>query len=378
MSATCLSFHAAWACRHSGACCRSGWAIPVEAEVFERLGAHFSLARVRAGIDPQGPLPDGSAGMLRYGRDGRCAFHAAERCAIHAQIGPEAQPLACRQFPRVVLQDARGTLVRLSCYCPTAAQLLVETTSIEAVPAPPGLVLDGRLDGLDARQVLAPLLRPGLLTDTAGYAEWERCSLQMLNAAHGDVGAAIARIADATRRLGRWRPDDGPLASAVVTAFEIASPAAEGDGSDPHDDVVRFGLAASAVPSGLEAPAEPATIEAVWTDVRDLAQHYDRAVRAYAAAHLFGSWIVYSASSLATVVEYVRTSVAVLRVELSRGVIENRGESDEARIREAVRRADRLLIHLADTPALARRIEDHAQLRARSLPALRRHRHALG
>src|SRR5687768_5911321 len=28
--ATCLSFHAAYRCRHSGACCRAGWTIPFD------------------------------------------------------------------------------------------------------------------------------------------------------------------------------------------------------------------------------------------------------------------------------------------------------------------------------------------------------------
>ena len=40
--------------------------------------------------------------------------------------------------------------------------------------APPGLALDGALEGLDATAVLPPLLRPNLLTDLEGYGAWER------------------------------------------------------------------------------------------------------------------------------------------------------------------------------------------------------------
>lgn len=378
MSPTCLSFHAGWACRHSGACCRTGWAIAVEAEPFERLLVHFGDTQVRFAVKTGGPLPEGSAGLLRYGDDTRCAFHEGQRCAIHAQIGPEAQPSACRQFPRVVLQDARGTFVRLSCYCPTAARLLVESVAIEVVAAPPGLVLDGRLDGFDARDALPPLLRPNLLSDTGGYAEWERRGVETLNSGEGTADAVLKRLAEATERLLRWRPPHGPLACAVESAFEHASASGDVEPADPHDEVVRFGLAVRAVPTGLGAPAVPSGIESVWADVLALTDRWDRVLRAYAASHLFGNWIAYSSSSLATVVEYVKASLAVLRVELSRGLIEDSVESDEARLRAAVRRADRLLIHLADTPALARRLEDYAQLRARTLPSLRRHRHALG
>jgi hypothetical protein len=33
----CLSIHASYRCRDSGACCASGWPIPVEAPIYERL-----------------------------------------------------------------------------------------------------------------------------------------------------------------------------------------------------------------------------------------------------------------------------------------------------------------------------------------------------
>ena len=81
---------------------------------------------------------------------------------------------------------------------------------------------------------------------------------------------------------------------------------------------------------------------------------------------------------LATVVEYLRTCISVVAVELARGLQMPQEDSGAARLTEALRGADLLLVHLADMPALARRIEHHADFRSRTLSSLRRHRHAVG
>ena len=375
MSAECLTFHAAWACRHSGACCRAGWAIPVEAPVFERLRIHFGESAVHEAVATGGPSPEGAAGWLKTRGDGACAFHERSRCAIHRQLGLESLPLACRQFPRVVLRDARGTFVRLSCYCPTAAALLVADPSIGIVCAGPLLGLSGELEGLDARGVLPPLLKQDLLTDVEGYAAWESRGVATLASAP-TVQAALACLAGATDRLFQWRPGAQSLADAVADAF--AMPAADAMTDEPHESIRRYCTAVAAVPPGLSAAPLPARIEDHWQAVRDLMVRHDAALRAYAASHLFGNWIAYSASHLATVVEYLRTCISVVAVELARGLQMPQEDSGAARLTEALRGADLLLVHLADMPALARQIEHHADFRSRTLSSLRRHRHAVG
>src|SRR6478672_5284663 len=91
-----LSFHAAYACRHSGECCTARWPIP------SRGGDLLPLT-------PRG-----------------CVFHQSDHCSIHASFGHDALPVACQQFPRVSVIDPRGASVTLSCFCPTALAMLDE------------------------------------------------------------------------------------------------------------------------------------------------------------------------------------------------------------------------------------------------------------
>ena len=133
----CLDFHAPYQCRHTGACCRAGWTIPFE---------------------------DGTVAARDAGGAGTFLDGHARRCSIHRARGPQALPLTCRMFPRVVLHDARGTFVSLSHFCPTAAALLFDADGDGSiVGAPPALAGIGELDGLDARGEWPPLLRAGVI-----------------------------------------------------------------------------------------------------------------------------------------------------------------------------------------------------------------------
>ena len=98
-------------------------------------------------------------------------------CIIHRDFGVEALPSACRHFPRKVLHDARGTLISLSHFCPTAAATLLTPARSSIVDARPPLRLTSPMEGLDAWDALPPLLRPGLLCDMEGYDTWERAGV---------------------------------------------------------------------------------------------------------------------------------------------------------------------------------------------------------
>jgi hypothetical protein len=355
VSAVCLSFHADWRCRHSGACCRAGWAIPVEADRFERIRAHVGPQRGAHLFVTGGPLPDGAAAVLASGADGACRFHEGQRCAIHRDLGEDALPSACQQFPRIALTDARGTFVRLSHYCPTAASLLMQTSTFTTVPAPATIALNGRVEGLDARAVLPPLLRSGLLTDVDGYAIWERLGVETLASGTLTASEAVAVIDAATLVTLEWRPADIPLADAVRNAFASAHPIAPS--IDLQRDLVGFACATSSIPYGLRAPTVPRGIEAVWTHANSELDEHDAALRAWLASHLFGNWVAYSANGLSTVVEYLRVCLAVLRVELARECVRQTRRPTDQRMLEAIRQSDHILHHLAEVPALTRSIE---------------------
>jgi len=217
MAAFCLSIHARYQCRHAGACCQN-WTLPAEPHVVE-----FVKQR---GLRPRGvtgPLfvssrkPDPRDGAMDIARDnnGVCVFfeHDAGRlCVIHREAGIDALPSACRHFPRKFLRDGRGTFISLSHFCPTAAILLVGSPPLRTVEAAPPLMLDDPIEGLDARDALPPLLRPGILCDLEGYAAWERWtgSHRRRNAsANGSPGQvrsqATSSLPSTRRRTGKRR-----------------------------------------------------------------------------------------------------------------------------------------------------------------------------
>lgn len=190
MRIRCLSFHAGYACRHRGECCRAPWDIDVEPTLVEALRTgRFVPAR-----STPLALVTGEDGALTVPRSsaGDCGYHIGGRCSVHAAGSETMLPSACRHFPRVFLRDARGCLLTLSHYCPTAAAMLFdEDHAFAVVEAPKPLALDEPIEGLDARTALPPLVRPGMLAGIEGYAAWEEAVVRtFVNAP--DTDAAFA------------------------------------------------------------------------------------------------------------------------------------------------------------------------------------------
>ena len=306
--ARCLSFHAAYRCGRSGACCSAGWTIPFdrhELDVARALPLHrgtFELLDV--------------GGRARLHEDGRCTFLDSDAdgplCDIHRAGGHAALPLACRMFPRQVLHDTRGTFISLSHFCPTAAALLFEDEGPVAIVdapaplAPPGD--DRALDGLDARDVWPPVLRPGVMMDLDSFALWERHGVEVLTRDGIAPRVALDALARATTAIAAWAPDGGtPLEHAVRDAF------------------------------GMLAPPPTAILEP-----------HDGAVKRWLAARLFGNWIAYQGNALRTLVRYLRACHDIFQIELAR----------DGNPREAIRRSDHLIVHQSSSQHMATLLND--------------------
>ena len=207
-------------------------------------------------------------------------------------------------FPRQVLHDPRGTFISLSHFCPTAVALLFDDTlPVSIVEAPAGLVGDGTLDGLDARDTWPPLLRRGVLMDHDSYAVWERQAVELITRAGIAPRDALQSLALATARLDRWAPDvSGPLEHAVRDAF------------------------------GMLPPPPTSTPEP-----------YDSAVKRWLAARLFGTWLAYQGDALETIVRYLHACHDFFLVELAR----------DGNAREAIRRSDHMIVHESSSQQLA-------------------------
>jgi hypothetical protein len=81
-----------------------------------------------------------------------------------------------------------------------------------------------------------------------------------------------------------------------------------------------------------------------------------RPIRRWLAAKAFASWLVLQGEGLRTAVLGLRVALGVLRAEAGRGCAGAGRTLDALLLKEAVRRADLLLVHLADPEALARRL----------------------
>jgi Fe-S-cluster containining protein len=364
MEHSCLRLHAGYRCRHAGACCTAGWAIPVEGPVHERLQVHFGQTQADRRLFASGdPPPDGTAAVLATESDGRCVFFEPAKgnlCAIHRELGPAWLPGVCRQFPRVVLRDGRGTRISLSHFCPTAATLLSshQPADFDVIEAPDTLTLGGNAEGLDARHVLPPLLEPGMLTDLDGYDAWEHRAIALLGRADLTAPRALAQIGTATYAVQAWRPGASSLRETVEREFDIASstkPDEDLDADGVSTDAVqaRVDLALRSIPDGLPHPGVRATFEADWRQIAPWWHQVDAVLRAYLAARLFGNWIAYYGQGLHVVVEYLQVALAVVKMEAAKDAAHTPSSPCQT-VTAAIRNADLLLVHLSDPKTLAR------------------------
>ena len=401
-----LSLHARYRCEDSGVCCSSGWAISIEPSRGIPLEADWRAGRIQFPLVPVPaaplvpvPAPDLATrpslftrppglpadeyGVLPLAADGACAFHDAvhRRCHVQRQRGHDALPRACRLFPRVCLIDPRGVSVSLSHYCPTAARTLFTDAPVTIVQDPPAFPRDAEYEGLDASDAYPPLLRPGVLLDWETLSALERHLVQVLDEERHSVDAALRRADALCEHLRAWTPDGPPLLerlrSSVSLAATVDPGGAAGDqsagdqweasrrltGADllALDADVRGAIPAAILP----ASARPGDTLARETHRLDAARdaldaRFVRPVCRYLAARLFGSWCWYLGHGLRTLMQSLRAAYAVLTVEAAAdgaAVVDGDGavDGDEAWLREAIRRADLVLLHLASRQALAAR-----------------------
>lgn len=293
-----LSMHVSYACRDSGRCCSSGWPIPLETP------GVAALRRIRPSggwLLPAPGAPPGVAGLLAVSDSGQCVFHAGG-CEIQRRLGHAALPVACQHFPREVLIDRRGVFVTLSHYCPTAADLLFDHQGAVEIVAGPPVLPHADPQGLDAREVLPPLLCAGVLMDAEGYGAWEAHMVRVLTCDDGfSPEAAVARIKSHASELQRWRPGNGTLAEKVATL-----------GAAPY--------------AGNENRPDP----------------FFGVIRRFLAAHAFASWMAYQGNGVEAVVGALELTLDTLRGELA---ADGGATPTRRQLKRAIAETDRRLVH---------------------------------
>ena len=357
-----LAFHADYRCHNSGECCTANWDVPVELPFYKSLSEAVSNGTLRTadtsgGIDPfivESNLPDGAAAILERDADGRCVFYASssKRCIVHRDLGEAALPATCRHFPRVSVQDARGTFVSLSHFCPTAASMLfrdVPVTIVSRPPAFPATDYDGLIVTSDD---LPPMLTPRMLMDHEGYSAWERHMVARFAAVRRRPSSMIATLWRDARLLMEWKPGAISIAAAVERLPHDYVDVQEEAGL--NGSLRCFAEVMAAVPDDLKPSADEDGLDAAMQAfVQPGWDGFHAPINRYLAAKAFASWTAYQGRGISAIVRGIEAALALVRVEASRQCRNAQRTIDAALLLEAIRQSDFLLNHLAVGEELA-------------------------
>ena len=362
-----LSIHADYRCQQTGLCCQTGWSVPVEHAVDQRLRREIGEGRLGAGgqaaVDVMLPrrsgLPAGMASVLGQDPRGRCLFLDGKLCSIHTRLGTNGLPASCRLFPRVCLLEPRGISITLSHYCPTAARmLLTPERGLEIVENPDAFPAGFAYEGLDVRTAWPPLLRPDVLLDWESHALWERHAVELF-ATGGAPEAVLSRLACEADLARSWSVAKGPLRkwmTSIVAAPDRGTPTASRPGWSLVEPAAAYRSVLAAVPDALRPADRSASLADDERWVAPAWQGLSGSVCRYLAAKAFASWCAHQGRGLRTGVAYLVAAHAVLRVEAAAACTAAGRRLDTDLLVEAFRRADLLLLHLASREALTERL----------------------
>ena len=358
-----LAFHADYRCHNSGECCTANWDVPVELPFYTSLSEAVSNGTLRTadtsdGVDPfivESQLPDGAAAILERDADGRCVFYASssKRCIVHRDLGEAALPATCRHFPRVSVQDARGTFVSLSHFCPTAASMLFRDVPVAIVSRPPAFPATD-YDGLIVTgDDLPPMLTPRMLMDHDGYSAWERHMVARFADVDRRPASVIATLWRDAQLLTDWKPGAISIAAAVERLphdyVDVQEEAGLNGSLRCFDEVM------AAVPDDLKPSADEDGLDAAMqTLVQPAWRAFHAPLNRYLAAKAFASWTAYQGRGIRTIVRGIEAALALVRVEASRQCRNATRMLDAALLVEAIRQSDFLLNHLAVGEELAK------------------------
>lgn len=146
---------ARFACHSCGACCDQPWRTAIEAVKAAALDRHdWSKYPQLVGRPLYHPAADGREGFfdLAKGEGTRCVFLGTDGlCIIHKELGPEAKPAMCRQFPFLSARTWVDERVSVNFGCPSAQRALGEPIQHQAAEIARLVPTSGRTEKPDAR-----------------------------------------------------------------------------------------------------------------------------------------------------------------------------------------------------------------------------------
>jgi hypothetical protein len=246
-----------------------------------------------------------------------------------------------------------------------AGLLFRDDRSLAIENDPPAFPSSWPYEGLDARASVPPLLRPGVLMGWEAWARWEAHAVATFDRAELSPEGALALLAAQAEAARAWRPANGDFGDHLERCLETTPTIAAAAPPSLAQSRRAWRVVAECVQPANPVPAPPpgqggeprgpgtaaarGPMDGEWGDLAAPVRHW-------LAAKAFASWLALQGGGLRTTVLGVRLALGVLRAETARGAAEGEGAGDSAGLREAIRRTDLLLVHLADPEALARRL----------------------
>lgn len=106
-------------CTTCGRCCRAPWNVVVDAPSAGRLRGSALELRVLQGCGAAPLTRDAEGRTVTAKVGGACVLlDRSSRCLVHSELGPEAKPRTCRQFPYTFRATPEGVFVGVSFFCP--------------------------------------------------------------------------------------------------------------------------------------------------------------------------------------------------------------------------------------------------------------------
>ena len=193
----------------------------------------------------------------------------------------------------------------------------------------------------------------------AAHERLEQHAVLRLADESGPVAQALADFAQHAEALRGWSLGDGPFDAFVSSVLERPARGCEVD-AGLAAALADWERVARAVPGRIPAPDSPrAPVEAYGLERAQAAlddgwERLRRPVGRWLAAKAFASWIALQGGGVRTTALGLRVAHSVLRAEAAREAAATRAAPSKESLKQAVRRADLLLLHLVDPQALAR------------------------
>lgn len=197
-------------CVQCGRGCFNSWDIGVEPAVVERLAGHFLELPV---VQERGSaFLDDAAGGFKINKDEahpECGFLLPDRlCSIHAELGFEAKPLTCQQYPYQMVQTPDGrTWVSAAYSCTAVREDIGPPLSESRATIEQLLARGGRVQRLRADRI--ELLDPYV----SDWPQVEEYDAELSVRSHGVAAevameAAVAQLAQALATLPSAEPGE--------------------------------------------------------------------------------------------------------------------------------------------------------------------------